>query len=484
MKEEVKDEVKEVKVTDEEVSKITEIFVKDRMKFVDEMPFYGLLLLELDPVATGIEIPTAAVNYKNLFLHALSPERCPKTKDDSGKEVPIGYCYANLSAQGRKTILAHEIGHLIFEHLSIPRDFNRDISNIAMDAVINRILAKDTTFSMDALPEGCVTPIKDYGGRSSGFTVGAGKNKKVFTIQDFDSKDWIPIYWDVMKQLEQEACKATGCSCKGSGKCNAGAEQRKKIAEAVGKAAKGLGDSNPMNGDAGKMAEDEIDANFDQKRTRFRQKVISVIESCKSRGTVPGEFSRLVDDLDNAKVHWTTYLRRLLKTEIARDDFSHKTNPRRAHITFGGQRRPAVFPKVESEALGDVFLALDTSGSMSEKDIREGLSEFKGLRQAVPFRLHFVSCDARAYEVTTYDRFEEPEWTSMPISGGGGTDFRPVFDLVENFRKEQGVRPALLVYFTDTMGSFPENEPSYPVIWVCNYPNGKVPWGTLVSTVD
>ena len=143
-----------------------------------------------------------------------------------------------------------------------------------------------------------------------------------------------------------------------------------------------------------------------------------------------------------------------------------------------------MFPKVESEAIGEVFLALDTSGSMSEKDIRDGLSEFASLRQTTPFKLHFVSCDAAAYEVTTYDRHEEPDWLAMPIHGGGGTDFRPVFTLIEDYRKEKGVRPALLVYFTDTMGSFPEEEPNYPVIWVCNYQNGHVPWGQLVSTVD
>lgn len=468
----------------EEVGKVTEAFVTDRMKFVALMPFYGILLLDLDPMATGIEIPIAAVNYKNLFLHALSDQRRPKVKNEqTGEEITIGYAYNDLSIAARRTVLAHEIGHLIFEHLSIPREFDKNISNIAMDAVINRILSQDTTFNLKELPDGCVMPMKDHANRFCGFTIGPGKTKKTYMITDYEKKDWIPIYWDIYNQMEKEACQALGLSG-GSSAGNASAEQRKQIAEAIKKAAEAMGKSNPMHGDAGRGNDEEQDANFDQAKAKFRQKVVAAVEQCKSQGNLPGEFVRLVEDLENGKVHWTTYLRRLLKTEISKDDFCHKSNSRRAHIAFGGQRRPPIFPKVETEALGDVFLALDTSGSMSQKDIREGLSEFASLRQAIPFRLHFVSCDAQAYEVTTYDRFEEPNWLDMPIHGGGGTDFRPVFKLIEDYREEKGVRPALLVYFTDTMGSFPEEEPNYPVIWVCNYKSGNVPWGHFVSTVD
>jgi predicted metal-dependent peptidase len=466
----------------EEIEKVRDAFVTDRMKFVALMPFYGILLLDLDAVATGIEIPIAAVNYKNLYLHALSDARRPKGKDkETGEDCPTGYAYNDLSIAARRTVLAHEIGHLIFEHLSIPREFDKNISNVAMDAVINRILAQDSTFNLNELPDGCVLPIRDHYGKFTGFSIGPGKSKKTYIIPDYDKKDWVPIYWDIYNQMEKEACQALGLS---AGSKGASAEQRKKIAEAIKKAAEQMGKNNPMNGDAGKGNDEEQGAEFDQAKAKFRQKVVAAVEQCKSQGNLPGEFVRLVQELEDGKVHWTTYLRRLLKTEISRDDFCHKANSRRAHINFGGSRRPPIFPKVETEALGDVFLALDTSGSMSEKDIREGLSEFASLRQAVPFRLHFLSCDAQAYQVTTYDRFEEPDWLDMPIHGGGGTDFRPVFKLIEEYREEKGVRPALLVYFTDTMGSFPEEEPNYSVIWVCNYRTGKVPWGHFVSTVD
>ncbi len=61
------------------------------------------------------------------------------------------------------------------------------------------------------------------------------------------------------------------------------------------------------------------------------------------------------------------------------------------------------------------------------------------------------------------------------VSGGGGTDFRPVFEYID----QQINYPTLLLYFTDGMGTFPEAEPSYDVMWVM--PEEKeVPFGEVM----
>ena len=62
------------------------------------------------------------------------------------------------------------------------------------------------------------------------------------------------------------------------------------------------------------------------------------------------------------------------------------------------------------------------------------------------------------------------------ISGGGGTNFVPVFDWIER----QDVTPELLVYFTDAEGRFPEHEPGYPVIWLVKGKE-KTPWGQRIQ---
>ena len=62
------------------------------------------------------------------------------------------------------------------------------------------------------------------------------------------------------------------------------------------------------------------------------------------------------------------------------------------------------------------------------------------------------------------------------FAGGGGTDFRPLFEWVA----AEQLRPDLLVYFTDAEGEFPEYAPDYPVLWLVK---GKapVPWGERVQ---
>jgi len=63
--------------------------------------------------------------------------------------------------------------------------------------------------------------------------------------------------------------------------------------------------------------------------------------------------------------------------------------------------------------------------------------------------------------------------------GRGGTDFRPVFEEVDTWDEP----PAALVYLTDLDGTFPTEEPGYPVLWV-SYGTGNrrtPPWGEQVK---
>ncbi len=56
---------------------------------------------------------------------------------------------------------------------------------------------------------------------------------------------------------------------------------------------------------------------------------------------------------------------------------------------------------------------------------------------------------------------------SMEIRGLGGTDFRPVFELVDRLI-EAGEFSDLrgLIYFTDGYGTFPAHKPSYQTAFV------------------
>ena len=68
----------------------------------------------------------------------------------------------------------------------------------------------------------------------------------------------------------------------------------------------------------------------------------------------------------------------------------------------------------------------------------------------------------------------------LEAKGGGGTDFRPVFEWVE----ARGMSPVCLIYLTDLCCNAYPNPPSYPVLWVTDS-RRHAPFGETVKiTVD
>jgi predicted metal-dependent peptidase len=74
-----------------------------------------------------------------------------------------------------------------------------------------------------------------------------------------------------------------------------------------------------------------------------------------------------------------------------------------------------------------------------------------------------------------YEPWEEFQLPKK-FTGGGGTEFAPVFDWVD----KSDIQPDLLIYFTDAQGDIPDQQPPYPVVWLVK---GKqaVPWGRRVQ---
>ena len=67
-------------------------------------------------------------------------------------------------------------------------------------------------------------------------------------------------------------------------------------------------------------------------------------------------------------------------------------------------------------------------------------------------------------------------------TGGGGTDFRPVFRYVDEHPE---LEPNLLIYFTDGYGDYPDRAPAYPVMWLLTR-DGEcgIDWGMQVKFKD
>ena len=128
----------------------------------------------------------------------------------------------------------------------------------------------------------------------------------------------------------------------------------------------------------------------------------------------------------------------------------------------------------ESERVREFVIAIDTSGSCSGALVRTFVERtYSILRNQTAFgdkmNIHLIQCDnaiRSATKVTSLSQLQKYE-DSFWVRGGGGTDFRPVFDYVEllldkgEFEDLRG-----MIYFTDGYGIFPSHAPDYDVAFV------------------
>jgi len=186
----------------------------------------------------------------------------------------------------------------------------------------------------------------------------------------------------------------------------------------------------------------------------------------KVAGKLPGGAVRALEASQAAKVDWRELLRRAWSDTVPAD-YSW-TRPNRRHVWSG-----LYLPGVTSEGVGEIAIAVDCSGSVSSRQLGLFESEVRSILAGQRPRLvHVLYFDAVVQRVETY-QVGQP--VSLSPVGGGGTDFRPCFEWLG----DRGIVPQTLVFLTDLCGTFPEEVPSYPVIWASTEAR-RAPFGQIV----
>jgi predicted metal-dependent peptidase len=200
---------------------------------------------------------------------------------------------------------------------------------------------------------------------------------------------------------------------------------------------------------------------------QWKNRLTAAAQAARQAGKLSQSMLRWVDDLLAPSLPWRALLARFFAVN-QRDDYSWRRPSRR--------EGDALLPRLSSEGL-DVVAAIDTSGSIGDEELREFVTELDALKGQVRARVTLLACDNRIAADAPWE-FEPWDTMQLPpgLEGGGGTDFRPVFDWVETENRS----PNLLVYFTDAAGDFPRLPPGYPVVWLVKG-KGTVPWGERVQ---
>jgi len=205
-------------------------------------------------------------------------------------------------------------------------------------------------------------------------------------------------------------------------------------------------------------------------RDWIRQAICEAHATAKSQGKMPAGLERVIVGHLKPKVNWLQALRQRLRLGASRKasrDITWTVPNRR----FLGESY--IFPSSVGPDQPKIAFAIDTSGSMSEDDLKQAIAELEDIRSQFNARVYFLDCDAGVYE----SRWVSPYEPLPALQGGGGTDFAPVFShLIEN-----RIQPDYCVMFTDGYGSFGEDPTGkFDVLWAITNEQVNPPFGDVI----
>lgn len=189
----------------------------------------------------------------------------------------------------------------------------------------------------------------------------------------------------------------------------------------------------------------------------------------KNQGMLPEEMDRIISRHLKPKINWLAALRQKLRFGVSRMEKRDVTwqIPNRRFLNEN-----YIVPSNVGPDVPKIAYAIDTSASMSQTDIDQSLAELEDIRRKLNAKIYFLDCDSNIHNSRWLNCNE-----SLPnLKGGGGTDFRPVFEHIEKNR----INPDYCIFFTDGCGEFGDKPKlSYNVLWVLTS-DVKPPFGEWI----
>jgi len=185
-------------------------------------------------------------------------------------------------------------------------------------------------------------------------------------------------------------------------------------------------------------------------------------ELAQRKSAMPSGLNRLSKKVKANTIDWRFELYNAINRHM-RNNYAFMP-PNKKHI-----HRGFILPSLTSDTLS-LCVAVDTSGSINDELLGAFMEEFKSIMQNFPaVQIELLIADARVHAHYT---FQGGEKMDFPLKGGGGTDYRPVFDYIDAHLPMN----TMLLYFTDGDGWFPRFPPNYEVLWALSRET-KVPFG-------
>ena len=365
--------------------------------------------------------------FYGLFLIMLNKQWSKKVPTAGVSRLGINYqLYLNeefwdkLTPDQRIGLLKHELLHIAFFHIT-DYDHLSDklIANIAMDIEINQYI--DSIF----LPPGPQLP-------------------ETYPELNLEPKKGTKYYYD--KLMEGKENPGT---CPNLDKMlDAAGEGQNSVQVSIN----GKGEVEVKLPDHGTWEEfdnlDEATKKLIKTQTEHILKEV-VDQVTKSRGVIPGEMAEIIDKISQInppKFNWRGYLRRFVGGSIKTFSKMSRQKPNFRFIEN---------PGLKHKEKRHILVAVDTSGSVSTKELIEFLHEINHISRTGT-EVTLIQCDTAISHIGKFDPKKDFE-----IHGRGGTSFHPVTDYYDANKKKYNC----LIYLTDGEAPAPEKCRG-PVLWV------------------
>jgi predicted metal-dependent peptidase len=414
---------------------------KQRTSLVLDQPFFGALALRLkvveDPSCKTFWTDSVSIGYNPAYLAGLN----------------------DLETRG---VLAHEVLHVANGHCWRQGDRDPDLWNDACDHAINPIIVDAGML----LPKGALMDVR-FRGKSAeeiyGILVHEKRQKQKQQQQGKGQQDG----GKPGGQSDQQPGDPTGGS---SPPQSANGANTPSAGSDPAASANANADPAPSCGEIRQYVADDRA----KQEAEWKVAVHQAAKAAQMRGGMPGGLQGMIAQAIEPAVDWRPILHRFAQ-DLSTTDYSFAIpNRRYLHMRL-------YLPSLHEPAVGDAVFVRDSSGSVWDETQAQFAAEILAVNDAVrPRRLIVMDCDTRVTQIQTFERGEAVDL--QPVLGGGGTSF------LDPFRRlaDDGIHPAFLVYLTDMDGRFPDEGPSYPVLWASTTPLRRArqaPFGEVVEVI-
>ena len=328
----------------------------------------------------------------------------------------------NLSIDNIVFLLAHEAMHVALAHLNRMGDKDHKIWNIACDAVINDLLEQERVGQ----------PIE-------GGVKMPGSYKKTSEA----------IY---QKLMEQAMTQQSQDSDNGQGEGEGGEGNQQE--------SQGSGNDDLKDVPIEDLLPDEaskITKSVEQAIAEGKTDIASAMQVAKMSGRsggISGALRNFVDEYITSKVNWWEVLERMMTSKAERHLSWQHPNKRYAgrHYLPRRERLPS---------MGGIVVGIDTSGSISEREMAEFLGHLNGIvEQCNPEMVNVMYCHTSVYKTDEVGREDYPIRCATGIECGGTNMSEIVYEITR-----EDLEPEVCIILTDGYTPYPKDSPC-ELVWV------------------